>query len=59
MPKFLRWIFQGLFYTLFCFVIMFYSTEPEYNYLLPGYGELKLAFKHSTQRKEKCVKYTI
>ncbi|MBF0161572.1 MAG: hypothetical protein HQL88_04715 [Magnetococcales bacterium] len=58
MPDFMRWIFQGICYALFCLTILVYSTHPAYTYLSPGQGEMKLAFKHASQRKEACTKRT-
>lgn len=58
MPRVVRWILQGVCYALFCLIIMFYSTDPAYTYLAPDQGEIKLAFKHSSQRKEACTNRT-
>ncbi|MBF0399651.1 MAG: hypothetical protein HQL80_02075 [Magnetococcales bacterium] len=58
MPDYLRWMLQGVCYALFCSIIMVYSTKPAYTYLPPGQGEIKLAFKHASQRKEACTERT-
>ena len=58
MSRVVRWILQVFCYALFCSIIMVYSTDPAYTYLAPDQGEIKLAFKHSSQRKEACTKRT-
>ncbi len=54
----LRYLAQVVIYTLFCAVIYYLSTDPVYYYLQPDQAELKLAFQHAAQRKEKCRKRT-
>jgi hypothetical protein len=49
---------QAVAYTAFCIIIYFLSTEPAYHYLESDQAEIKLAFKHASQRVQKCVKRT-
>ncbi len=49
---------QIIAYALFFGVIYYLSTAPAYHYLLPGQAEVKLAFKHTSQREQKCHKRT-
>ncbi|MEO5331906.1 MAG: hypothetical protein H7839_07760 [Magnetococcus sp. YQC-5] len=43
-------------YALFFGVIYFLSNSPTYHYLQPGQAEVKLAFKHTSQREQECHK---
>jgi hypothetical protein len=56
MNKVLRAILQTAAYTLFCAAVYFFSTMPAYNYLNSDQAEIKLAFKHASQRVEPCIK---
>lgn len=58
MSTFGKGLFQAVAYALFMSVVGFLSTEPGYTYLLDDQAELKLAFKHAAQRREKCHKRT-
>lgn len=49
---------QVVAYLLFFGVIYFLSNSPAYYYLQPGQAEIKLAFKHTSQRVQECHKRT-
>lgn len=53
-----RILIQVTAYLLFFVVIYYFSTAPAYHYLKPGQGEIKLAFKHTSQRQAACHKRT-
>jgi hypothetical protein len=58
MNKMIQIPLQIVAYSLFCFIIYFLSTDPAYNYLEEDQAEIKLAFKHASQRVHPCVKRT-
>ncbi|MBF0180539.1 MAG: hypothetical protein HQM03_11005 [Magnetococcales bacterium] len=45
-------------YLVFFATIYYFSTSPAYHYLQPGQAEVKLAFKHTSQREQECHKRT-
>lgn len=49
---------QAVAYGLFCSVVAYWATDPVYSYLPADRAEIKLAFKHAAQRREKCHKRT-
>ncbi|MBF0383198.1 MAG: hypothetical protein HQL69_19420 [Magnetococcales bacterium] len=58
MNNIVRYALQGIAYTVFCLIIFYLSTAPAYNYLQPDQAEIKLAFKHASQRLYACKKLT-
>ena len=58
MNKAIKIVMQALSYTVFCLIIYFLSTQPAYNYLEQDQAEIKLAFKHASQRIKPCIKRT-
>ncbi|GAB0057393.1 hypothetical protein SIID45300_01720 [Candidatus Magnetaquicoccaceae bacterium FCR-1] len=59
MPKtFSAFMVQFIAYACFFGVIFVLSTSPAYEYLKPGQAEVKLAFKHTSQREEPCQEIT-
>ncbi|MBF0445383.1 MAG: hypothetical protein HQL68_07315 [Magnetococcales bacterium] len=58
MNNIIRYALQGIAYTVFCLIIYFLSTAPAYNYLEADQAEIKLAFKHASQRLHDCTKLT-
>jgi hypothetical protein len=55
MNNIVRYALQGAAYTVFCFIIFYLSTAPAYNYLEADQAEIKLAFKHASQRLHDCT----
>ncbi|MBF0190274.1 MAG: hypothetical protein HQL99_03875 [Magnetococcales bacterium] len=49
---------QFIAYALFFVVIFFLSSAPAYHYLKPDQAEVKLAFKHTSQREQECHQRT-
>ncbi|MBF0340567.1 MAG: hypothetical protein HQL95_06325 [Magnetococcales bacterium] len=59
MPRTLReFSTQFIAYALFFGVLYYLSTAPAYHYLLPDQAEVKLAFKHTSQREKECHERT-
>ncbi|NGZ06810.1 MAG: hypothetical protein G8237_10685 [Magnetococcales bacterium] len=55
MPKsFAQFGIQLVAYAMFFVVIFYLSSAPAYHYLKPGEAEVKLAFKHTSQREQEC-----
>ncbi|MEO5345598.1 MAG: hypothetical protein H7834_04350 [Magnetococcus sp. YQC-9] len=59
MPKsFSALLVQVIAYACFFGAIFVLSTSPAYEYLKPGQAEVKLAFKHTSQREHECHERT-
>ncbi|MEO5378115.1 MAG: hypothetical protein H7832_10100 [Magnetococcus sp. DMHC-6] len=58
MSKISSILVQCLAYFFFFGVIYYLSTSPAYHYLQPGEAEIKLAFKHASQRQKACHQRT-
>ena len=54
MAKFLQYIGQGLFYTLFMGVIGYFSSFPKYTHMTQDETLIKLSFRHAGQHVGEC-----
>ncbi|MBF0427898.1 MAG: hypothetical protein HQL94_03180 [Magnetococcales bacterium] len=55
MPRSLKqFSIQFIAYAMFFGVIFHLSDSPAYHYLYPDQAEIKLAFKHTSQREQEC-----
>lgn len=57
MNRWWTWPLQAFWYGLFCLLVAWLATS-EYRYLQPNQAEVKVVFKHASQRLEECTKNT-
>jgi len=58
MLKLARIFCEILLYAAFAAVIGFLSTSPAFQYFDPASAQLKLSFRHATERKDECRRLT-
>lgn len=54
MSKPIRWLGQGLLYTLFALIIGSFSHWPRYRHLAADEAEVRLSFSHEGKRESAC-----
>jgi hypothetical protein len=58
MNRYVKYLGQGLFYSLFMGVVGYFSTSPAYSHLPPDEALIKLSFSHAGQHKGACRERT-
>lgn len=58
MSQLLRWSGQIIIYALFAGLIVFFSSQPSYNYFPADQALVRLSFAHGAKRKGECRKRT-
>jgi hypothetical protein len=56
MPKILRYLLQAVNYSVFMFLVWYFSASPAYTHLTPEQAVITVAFSHAGVRIEECHK---